>query len=205
MQTVLYTQRVEIVESYDERRDCADQRIAEFLSACGFLPVPVPNREEIACRMVESVHPAGIVFTGGNSLVSYGGDAPERDRTEKDLLALAIRKGLPVYGFCRGMQMILDHFGEKLEKVEGHIAVKHVIKGEFGERVVNSYHSMAAKEIKKPMVEVLAHSEDGVIEAAIVPEKKVLMTMWHPERVNPFEERDIRMVQSFFEEDRIEL
>lgn len=28
---VLYTQRVEVVESYGERRDCADQEIPRFL------------------------------------------------------------------------------------------------------------------------------------------------------------------------------
>lgn len=40
MKTVLYTQRVEVVKSYGERRDCADQNIARFLSTCGFLPLP---------------------------------------------------------------------------------------------------------------------------------------------------------------------
>ena len=40
---VIYTQRVEIVESYQERRDCADQSIPRFLETCGYIPVPVPN------------------------------------------------------------------------------------------------------------------------------------------------------------------
>jgi hypothetical protein len=31
MNIVLYTQRVEIVKSYGERRDCADQNIAKFI------------------------------------------------------------------------------------------------------------------------------------------------------------------------------
>ena len=48
MKTVLYTQRVEVVKSYCERRDCADQNIARFLSTCGFLPLPVPNVKELA-------------------------------------------------------------------------------------------------------------------------------------------------------------
>ncbi len=205
MKTILFTQRVEIVESYGERRDCADQRIAEFFCACGYLPVAVPNQETIACQLLEKATPAGIVFTGGNSLVSYGGDAPERDQTERQLLEIALEKNIPVYGFCRGMQVILDYFGEGLEKVEGHIAVKHRIEGTFENRIVNSFHSLAVKEIKQPMIEVLARSEDGVVEAATVRGKRALMTMWHPERMSPFEERDIRMVRSFFEEERIEL
>ena len=48
--TVLYTQRVEIVESYGERRDCADQNIAKFISACGYLPVPLPNNRELSVQ-----------------------------------------------------------------------------------------------------------------------------------------------------------
>ena len=81
MKTVLYTQRVEVVKSYGERRDCADQNIARFLDACGFLPLPVPNVKELAEKMILELKPAGIVFTGGNSLTKYGGDAPERDET----------------------------------------------------------------------------------------------------------------------------
>ena len=86
MKTVLYTQRVEVVKSYGERRDCADQNIARFLSTCGFLPLPVPNIKELAEKMMMELKPAGIVFTGGNSLVKYGGDAPERDETEYAML-----------------------------------------------------------------------------------------------------------------------
>ena len=48
MEIVLYTQRVEIVKSYGERRDCADQDIPRFIEACGFLPVAVPNIWSIA-------------------------------------------------------------------------------------------------------------------------------------------------------------
>ena len=40
---VLYTQRVEIIESYQERRDCVDQNIPRFLEECGYIPMPVPN------------------------------------------------------------------------------------------------------------------------------------------------------------------
>lgn len=202
MQTVFFTQRVEVMESYQERRDCADQRIARFLYACGFLPLPVPNTPEIVVRMMEDVIPSGVVLTGGNSLVSYGGNAPERDKTEHLLLELAEQKNIPVYGFCRGMQMVLDHFGIRLTPVEGHVAVKHEIIGSFGTRMVNSYHAFACTDATADGMEVLAVSSDGVVEAARISGKKVLGTMWHPERCDPFEERDMRMIKLFFEEDR---
>lgn len=62
MNIVLYTQRVEIVKSYGERRDCADQNIAKFILACGFLPVPIPNVKEVAEKMVSSMKPSGIIL-----------------------------------------------------------------------------------------------------------------------------------------------
>lgn len=205
MKTVLYTQRVEIIESYQERRDCADQRIPEFLSACSYLPVPVPNVPEVALGMMEELKPIALVFSGGNNLAAYDGDAPERDLTERELLRLAAERDIPVYGFCRGMQMILDYYGEKLIRVQGHIAKDHEIRGDFGNRVVNSYHSLALRTPEKAETEVLARSDDGLVEAVRIKGKKILGTMWHPERRHPFEQRDIRMVRAFFEEGRTEL
>ena len=75
MEIVLYTQRVEIVKNYGERRDCADQSIPRFIEACGYLPVPMPNIWSVAEHMLTCLNPSGIVFTGGNSLEKYGGDA----------------------------------------------------------------------------------------------------------------------------------
>lgn len=195
---VLYTQRVEIIESYGERRDCADQNIPRFIGACGYLPVPIPNVLAVAKEMAEQLQPAGIVLTGGNSLVKYGGDASERDEVEKELLTFALRHDIPVYGFCRGMQMILDYFGCELEQVQGHVAVRHKVSGVLGELEVNSFHNQACRMIKEPL-EILAQSEDGVVEAVRHKEKRVLGTMWHPEREEPFRIPDIRRVEELFD------
>lgn len=45
-------------------------------------------------------------------MVEYGGNAPERDAVDHKLIELCIKNNIPVYGFCRGMQSILDYFGE---------------------------------------------------------------------------------------------
>lgn len=197
MKIALYTQRVEIVKSYGERRDCADQNIPRFIKACGYLPVPVPNIWEIAASMLEEIKPAGIVLTGGNSLVKYGGNAPERDDMEKRMLEYALEHGKPVYGFCRGMQVILDHFGCTLDEVEGHVAVHHKISGRIDDLEVNSFHNQACFHVNSPL-EVLAQTEDGVVEAVCDREKHLLGTMWHPEREQIFADSDIRRVQQLF-------
>lgn len=197
MKIVFYTQRVEIVKSYGERRDCADQNIPRFIKECGYLPVPIPNIWEIAAKMLEDRKPAGILLTGGNSLVKYGGGAPERDALEQRMLEHAIEYRIPVYGFCRGMQVILDYFGCMLDEVTGHVAVRHKINGAIDGLEVNSFHNQACFHVNHPL-EVLAQTEDGVIEAVCDREKHLLGTMWHPEREQPFVDSDIRRVQQLF-------
>lgn len=197
MKAILYTQRVEIIESYGERRDCADQNIPRFIEACGYLPVPVPNILSVAKQMVEQMRPAGIVLTGGNSLTKYGGDALERDEVERALLSIAMQYDIPVYGFCRGMQVIADYFGSELEQIEGHVAVHHKISGALGETEVNSFHKQGCRRIKEPL-QVLAQTEDGVIEAVRHRDKHILGTMWHPEREEPFMRADVQRVKELF-------
>lgn len=195
--SVIYTQRVEIIESYQERRDCADQNIPLFLEICGYLPIPIPNVIADLDIFVETVSPAGIVLTGGNSLVKYDGTAPERDKTDYRLIEIALQKSIPLYGFCRGMQSVLDYFGCELENVQGHVAVRHIVDSECGSMEVNSYHNLACRKLKEPL-RIIAKTEDGVIEAASYPEKNMIVTMWHPEREKPFVETDIMRIRNLF-------
>ena len=194
---ILYTQRVEIVAGYGERRDCADQQIARFLRTCNFMPVPVNNLPESIEEFVDCLRPAGILLTGGNHLTGYGGNAPERDETERTLLDYALRKDIPLLGFCRGMQIIADYFGNPLQQVEGHVACRHPIEGEMAHSLVNSYHNWGLLSVSEPL-RVLARSQDGVIEAVRHSEKRLMGIMWHPEREVPFREEDIELFSAFY-------
>ncbi len=201
MKPVIYTQRVEIVKDYQERRDCADQRIADFISVCGFLPVPVPNREAMAENYIERLKPSGIILTGGNNLVEYSGNAPERDAMDKKLIEIAIRESIPLYGFCRGMQSILIYFGNKLMDVKGHVAIRHMIEGKMGVCEVNSYHNQACIQLSIGCgLNILAQTSDGIIEAVSHEKFTIFGTMWHPEREKNFDIDDINRVRKLFGE-----
>lgn len=202
MKRVIYTQRVEIVESYGERRDCADVEIARMIWECGFLPVPVNNIPEQVGTFLEQVRPDGIILTGGNDLSKYGGNAPERDETEKRIIDYGIGNQIPIYGFCRGMQVIADYFGAGLARVENHAAVRHRLEGDapWAGRTVNSFHNMAVKAATDALV-IGARSEDGVIEALKVKDREIYATMWHPEREKPYEADDIRFIKQIFTEE----
>ena len=198
MKPILYTQRVEVIESYDERRDCADQRIVEFFYQCGFLPIAVPNYPSLIKEYVQLIQPIGLVLTGGNSLKKYGGNTAEKDMVDKMLISLAIEQDIPLLGFCRGMQSIFDYFNHELKNVENHIAVRHSIRFRNADTLeVNSYHQQGSYDVKKPLRK-LAESEDGIIEAVCHQNKKILGIMWHPEREDPFRITDINLVQKLF-------
>ncbi len=195
MEIIIFTQRVELITSYGERRDCADQRISDFIYTCGYLPVPIANKPEIMQKIISEIKPSKIILTGGNSLVKYGGNAPERDETDKILIELSIKNKIPLYGFCRGMQSILDYFGNDLVKVSGHVAVRHKISGIEGITEVNSYHNEACTELANNELSVIMQSDDGVIEKIRHKTLPIVGTMWHPEREKPFNDRDINIMK----------
>ena len=147
------------------------------------------QRFERGARAVGRGARTGLLLTGGNTLTAYGGDAPERDRTELDTLAFARARGVPVLGVCRGMQVILHAFGVPLRPVDGHAGTRHRVGGS---RTVNSFHDFGSTGDTRPL-DVLARADDGVVEAMRHPVEPVHGVMWHPERCEPFAEADVRL------------
>jgi N5-(cytidine 5'-diphosphoramidyl)-L-glutamine hydrolase len=197
MKAVAITQRVEIVPSYGERRDCLDQAWAKFLAVCGLLAVPVPNVVEVALALCQQTDIAGLVLTGGNDLADLGGDAPERDAVENTLLEFAERSRLPVLGVCRGMQLIQYRFGVPLCRVEGHVTQKQVVRVNDEAREVNSYHRFGAFQSRGPL-QPWAVADDGVVKAIRHKTQPVTGIMWHPERIVPFSPADVQLVREIF-------
>jgi gamma-glutamyl-gamma-aminobutyrate hydrolase PuuD len=197
MKAVAITQRVSVVPEYGERRDCLDQAWTKFLAACGLLPVLLPNVTEAALALCEMTGIAGVVLSGGNDLAVLGGDAPERDAVESALLDWAERRGLPVLGVCRGMQVIQQRFAVPLRRVEGHVAKRQVIRIEGDPREVNSYHCFAAFDSRPPL-DVWAVAGDGVVKAIRHSVKPMTGIMWHPERLTPFSPADVELFRQLF-------
>ena len=192
---IAMTQRVDCIESIGERRDALSQEWTALADVCGFLPLILPNHLSTVRELLEARKPDGFILTGGNDLVPYGGSAPERDELEQFLIQYSVEQRIPLLGVCRGMQMILDQFGTKLRKVEGHIRVEHALSN--GDQV-NSFHSWGATECQKPLAPVV-WSADGVLEGVIHQDCPWIRgIMWHPERCHPPRERDIRLIKEVF-------
>lgn len=120
---------------------------------------------------------------------------------------------MPVLGICAGPELFNIALGGKLIQhlptVENHIAHSpildreheieirdgHVLAGLFGKTrlMVNTNHHQAAdpEHMGEGLV-AAAFTDDGVVEAVecVDPDRYVLGTQWHPERVNNDEIRD---------------
>ena len=198
---VFFTQRVDMIPAYGERRDAADREIPVFLRECGVLPVPVPNHPDIVEELLARLGPEGIFLSGGNDLAKYGGNAPERDNTESILLNFAIQQRMPVFGICRGFQFIADYFGIPLETIEGHIGKPHSVTGTIERKTVNSFHRFGIRRIEKPLV-ALGFAPDGTVEALRHEVLPIMAVAWHPERSERFE-KDVALVKKIFSENEV--
>jgi putative glutamine amidotransferase len=194
---VLVSQRVDVLPDRNERRDALDQKLVAFLSQCGLLAVPVPNRPEAVSALVASLpSAAGVVLSGGNDLAAYGGTAPERDETERGLREECLRRKWPMIGICRGLQFLAHEDGGTLARTDGHVAVRHPLIGQTG-RTVNSYHGWAVVSCGSDW-EVLARAADDSIEWARRRDVPILGIMWHPEREPVFDPEDVRLFRETF-------
>jgi len=209
VKTILLSQRLTNVEAYDETRECLDIRWASFLKECGLIPVAVPINGNVV-DYFSAFNPVGILLTGGNDLSCCcpGDDlCKKRDSFERGLVKEAIDRDLSLLGVCRGMQLIAHYFSLSMKRVEGHVTESHPISiqvnsrfGRFYEKhcVVNSYHNFSISDIKDAFDISARMAEDNVIEAFEHGEYDIAGMMWHPERVEPFDKRDISFFKEFF-------
>jgi putative glutamine amidotransferase len=191
---VAVTQRVDIHLNRNERRDALDQRWYGFIAACGGMTVPIPNHSETAAALAEKMQPSAIILTGGNDLADLGGDAPERDATEKALVEWANAHSVPMLGVCRGMQMLAHSLGGTLQRAAGHAGTRHPVNFDGGCQIVNSFHNWCLYHPPADFA-VVARADDGTIEAMQHRSKPIMGVMWHPEREAPFATNDIALMK----------
>lgn len=160
----------------------------------------------------------GVLFAGGEDVdPGYYGESKKhasvqvdrrRDEFELDLLERALERRLPIFGICRGTQMINVKFGGTLyQDLESDAApqFKHKQDGRRSDTThqvtltdpdsrlagvfrgscrVNSLHHQAIKRLGRGL-KVTAHSEDGLVEALeTAGDYPFLMAVqWHPEEL----------------------
>ena len=200
-----------VASSQQEARRYLDAMVKRGVEECLLLPralTYVPGT-------VASVD--GLLFTGGPDIDPqlYGQPrdsqaglemSPERDLWEIALLKAAAERDMPVFGICRGMQLLNVAFGGTLiQDLPGHRLGKKdsankgleyhqvyispgsklaAILGSGGFVRVNSMHHQGVKEAQKaPDLMASVYSiEDGLIEALESPKHDwVIGVQWHNE------------------------
>jgi putative glutamine amidotransferase len=195
-----------------------DLDYVEGVVGAGGAPVVLPplGDEKAAASLVGSLD--GLLLSGGNDLdpgyygeepgTELGPTIPERDAFEMALVGLALRRGIPIFGICRGMQVLNVALGGTLyqdlpSQWEGDV-LKHrqatpkwqpshgveVRDGSYIAEVmgrdvvkVNSYHHQGVKDLAEGLV-VTGRSADGVVEAVEakdLSERWLLGVQWHAE------------------------
>ena len=196
----------------------ADLDYVDGVAGAGGVPVVLPpaGDERAASAVIQSLD--GLLLSGGSDLdPGYYGEEPmpelgitlpERDTFETALVGQALRRGIPVFGICRGMQVLNVALGGTLyqdlpSQWEGDV-LKHrqdtpkwqpahevrVTDGSYLAEVmdrevvkVNSYHHQGIKDLAEGLL-ATGYSSDGVIEAVEaedVSERWLLGVQWHAE------------------------
>lgn len=162
-------------------------------------PLLVPNIGNEAISYLDNLKPDILILSGGDDI----GATPIRDETEYALLRTALSTDLPVFGVCRGLQLINTFFGGTIAEVSGHVAKSHTVsittewQSFFAaETIVNSYHNRCVPtDLLAADLHPTAFDTAGNIEAFRHLEKPIAAVMWHPER-NEAPKGDHALIQS---------
>lgn len=143
----------------------------------------------------------GFLLTGGPDIdvSAFGGtlhpkaEVMERKRQDFDFGLLKALEAAPqraTLGICLGMQemgvhagcRLIQHIHDEIADGERHGGDRlHPVTSAFGDGPVRSYHHQALGDAGR--FEVIAQSDDGVIEAIRDPRKPFYVgVQWHPER-----------------------
>lgn len=187
----------------------------DALMQAGAIPMmlPLTDDDESIERIADTMD--GFIITGGPDIdpVLYGCEmipecgelVPARDALEGKLIRAVLKRGKPLMGICRGLQMIntvlggtlyqdlpsqhpsqvshrmtppYDRVWHEVELVDGTPLQKLLGGPVIG---INSCHHQAIEKLAEGL-EPMAWSPDGLVEAVYMPGHKFLWaTQWHPE------------------------
>ena len=196
----------------------------DYVSDAGYNPIlvnPGNNLKAMAEMFDGLVLPGGIdidpIPYGDNNWGSYYCN-PKKDKFERELMWAFMTAGKPIFGICRGFQLIAREYMFNAADVHlGHVDTLYNDTEYAIDRVaVNSMHHQAVyttytlEQLENnnkigPHVRALAWTNrgvdaeaEGVILEAILIENwskaPIMGVQWHPEEL-----RDIKLLQCFFE------
>lgn len=199
-------------------RYCTSAPYVRAIETAGGVPIVLPPQRDAIDELMAVID--GLLLSGGPDVdpVRYGdnyvhpatyGIDPDRDQFELDLLDAALRHSVPVFGICRGIQVMNVALGGTLiqdvstehpgaadvghrqhergleDSAVGHemFAIESTQLPIFGNNDlgVNSFHHQAIRDLASDLMPV-AQSPDGLVEAVVLRgNPEVFGVQWHPE------------------------
>jgi N5-(cytidine 5'-diphosphoramidyl)-L-glutamine hydrolase len=196
-------------ENYIDDRDALSHDWASLLEKISIIPILIPNSLLEIEEFLDDMDFDGVILSGGDNI----GEFPLRDKTENKIMEYAIIKKTPIFGVCRGMQIINKFFGGDVIKTKDkkHVGKPHKIIVDkekiFSfvnekEIIVNSFHNniIIEKKLGKNLISIAKDINDKSIEAFIHSDYKIIGTMWHPERMK--DKKNQNLIKIFFESEK---
>ena len=125
-----------------------------------------------------------------------------RDEAEWKLIDAFLQAGKPIFGICRGCQVLNVYFGGTLHQdiptkaqhrldpklpylIHNVVASDPLLEGLYGaEFVINSCHHQAVDKLGKGLRITARCPEDDVVEAFTHESLPVFAVQWHPEKLS---------------------
>lgn len=198
----------------------------------GGIPVLLPEieDEETAKAILDRLD--GLLLAGGGdvlpsrygeeTLPACGEDDPQRDIFELLIIPMAIARNMPIFGICRGIQVLNVAMGGTLiQDIESQQNIPkkthqqeppfsqpvHTVRFEKGsvfERITGATeikaNSMHHQAIKKPAdgLQVDGRAEDGIIEAMSAKDgSRIFAVQFHPEYLSDHDAHAQRLFDHF--------
>lgn len=206
----------------------------QAVERAGGIPILIPPQPDTASLREISARIDGLLLPGGGDVdpILYGEERlpacgepePERDTLEIALAQLALQRQQPIFGICRGMQVLNIAAGGTLyqdiatQRADAPPHTTHDYEGKRDVRShaiaiqpdtlladivgathheVNSFHHQA---VKRPGdgVEIIAWADDGIAEALVLPAQPfALAVQFHPEELAPADEPSQQLFDAF--------
>jgi len=210
--------RIGISANRKDAQSCLSDMYVRSVTLAGGAPVIVPVTTDVRAltAVVETLD--GLLLSGGGDIdPQFSGeeDIPGledvdayRDSYDFILLRLAYERQIPIFGICRGHQLMNVAFNGTLYQ-DIHTACPNALQHTMSEQdetathavtiadipsklnalfsgkktlQVNSLHHQAVKSLAPEWI-ITASAPDGIIEAMEHPEYTHFSVQWHPERM----------------------
>jgi gamma-glutamyl-gamma-aminobutyrate hydrolase PuuD len=192
-------------ERFDENIDIISHDWINLFEQLNFIPILIPNILNDVLFFLEKMNLDGIILSGGDNI----GDFPDRDKTESEIIKFSIQENIPLFGVCRGMQVINNFFNGRIQNnvTSKHVRKNHKIlflKNNFCNLntdciEVNSFHNNLINkyDLGDDLESLAIASIDDSIESISHKKYKILAVMWHPER--KFDDNNKNILKYFFD------